>query len=193
VREGFKSDQVSQTQVSVTVKMPEDKRTETEEEDLKQAFKDHTPEFSAELATGHDFEEMYDSKDKNVVAVVDSIKFSTHFAVASTIMEIVKEMHPPKEVHLLEYLSQVALTEEILYKPGLKTSQGVPDFSDAITGMARNMKQNAQEEDLSAIKKISAASDGMEKMEVRGLPYKWEIDATFTHIKPFHLLEKMCE
>ena len=118
---------------------------------------------------------------------------SLHVAVASTIMNLLKGSGAPPQLHMFEYLSKMTTTEEILYKRAMKMSKDIPSFARAINRMLKGMKHDTPKEIADAIKKVAAANNGLNKMEIWGLPFKWSIKIWFTHVKPFHPLNTMLE
>merc|ERR1711879_689731 len=103
-----------------------------EEEDLKAAFKAHKPEYTAKFAMGNDFETMVQDRSKNIIAVVNGLKMSAHFTVASSIFQMLKDsgVVPPPAVDVVEGLVSLTTDNTIRYRASLKEKKTIPSLQD---------------------------------------------------------------
>jgi len=168
--------------------------TEEEEEDLKASFQAHKPQFIETLAMGNDFETMLNQKSENIVKVVNGLKVSTNFTIASTIFEVLRDSGkvPPPAVDLLEGLASETLNNTIRYRTSLKECHTIPTLEKEMKQLAENFK-HAPQEIRDKIGPVMEASTGLTRIEMRGFPYNWEMDVVFENFKPFTLMKQLLE
>jgi len=138
---------------------------------------------------------MLKDRSKNLIAVVNGLKMSVHATVARSIFEMLKEsqMVPPPAVDAAEGLVSLTTDNTIRYRASLKEKTSIPSLRHEMTKLAKNFKDGTPEEIRKKIKPVMEASKGITKMELRGLPYHWEMDVAFENFAPFTLMQKLLD
>merc|ERR1712176_951992 len=156
--------------------------------ELKAAFKAHKPEFATTFEVGNDFNTMLENKDKNLVAILNGVNITMSTLVASTAFDMMKPL-----MVAMKAISSFRSENTIRYRPDLKESTEIPSLGQEMSQMAHKFTQQTPPVIRRKIKKVAKHCKGLKKMEVRGLPYNWEIDVQMSKVRPFRLMRKFLE
>merc|ERR1712187_890730 len=93
----------------------------------------------------------------------------------------------------MEAISSFKSENTIRYRPSLKESTKIPSLGQEMVQMAKKFTEGTPTNIRKKIRKVSRQCKGLDKIEMRGLPYDWEIDVTTSKVRPFKLMTKFLD
>merc|ERR1712151_1136477 len=177
--------------VAITVLIPPPPE-EGVEQDMEEAFTGEKPTFTASLWTGRTFPEMYEASADNILTLPQGMKGHVDMAFSSKVFDGLELVLPRELWHMRDVLKAIAavskltVVNEIRYRSPEELADAtkeLPPF-DAILEFGRQSAAAMPDNVRNAMKKLSKYADGLDTVELTGLPNNYMVNVKFTN---FHL------
>uniref|UniRef100_A0A7S0AQ92 Uncharacterized protein n=1 Tax=Pyrodinium bahamense TaxID=73915 RepID=A0A7S0AQ92_9DINO len=182
------------------IELPQGRDERQEDADLKAALQAQKPRLSAEVNVGRTIEEMYKEIDSNIGTLPHGISLKLDTAFASTIFDVVADllsfpMDDPYRLGLkiMKGISMVKERVTILYK----SEADLGDAFEDIPSLKSQMQQIAMQFQhgppavTGPMKGLDKLAKEIKSVVVEGLPFGWEVVATFRNFHPSPVISSM--
>jgi len=174
----------------VTVMLPNPPGAGHEEDGMKEALKAHKPRFTANVNFGHTIGEMYDDHDGTILAQFNGIQAKLSTAFANTLIPMLCPGGPGCQV--LGGITDVDSQQKLLYtSKDIFNTRMFPSFQGEVAVLGLMLRHNIPPAVAEPLKGIGGLSQGIKSIVVEGLPYDWQVKATFEHFHPSLVLSSM--
>lgn len=178
------------------MKFPKGPQESDADKDLKAAFKEHKPTFSASVQFGRTIEQMYNNLNSNVLVLPKGISAKIGASFASTAFEAAGDLVPPDARKIFKILSgftKFSASEKVLYKSEADLGDSfsdIPSFDREIHSMAQEVA-NGPKAVTKHLKDLGDVTKGITQIKIVGLPMGWQVVANFDNFHPHKVLSSM--